>query len=64
MEGTTKWKVEGYAGYSDCDSVQDYNLHFEIEMDKSVTKEELEALLLHRYKKHRCIELNIEQVTE
>lgn len=56
---TNTWKVSGYCGWSDYDGPADNNLNFEIEMDKSVTKDELETLLFNRFgKKYRCVVLN------
>jgi len=57
MSTTNKWKVTGYYGFSDYDGPEDDNINLIMEMDKSVTKEELEYLLFKRYEKYRCVVL-------
>ena len=56
---TKTWIISGYKGFDDCDGKSDYNIGFELEMDSSVTKEEIESLLVSRYKRYRCLELNV-----
>lgn len=54
-----KWRIIGYIGFSDYEGKEDNNLNISMKMDATVTKHELETLLLERYKKYRNIVLNI-----
>lgn len=58
---TKEWHITGYAGFSDYDGPDDNNLDFTMVMDDSVTKDEIEALLVQRYSKHRTLSLSIKQ---
>lgn len=49
------WLIEGYAGFYDYDGPGDYNFHYVWTMDASITKEEIGAILQHRYKNQRTL---------
>jgi hypothetical protein len=61
---TKTWTIEGYIGFNDYDGPSDNNLSFIMEMDKSVSKEEIEYLLFSRYKRYRTIVLNVSELKE
>ena len=61
MSNTVKWRITGYIGFSDYDGIQDNNLDIQMEMDGTVTKHELEALLFERYKKYRNVVLHCQK---
>ena len=50
---TKTWRVIGYVGRSDYDGPSDDNLDFKLELDASITKDEVLEILETRYKKYR-----------
>ena len=50
---TKTWRIIGYVGRSDYDGPSDDNLDFKLELDASVTKDEVLEILETRYKKYR-----------
>jgi len=52
-----RWKIEGYAGWSDYDGPQDNNINREIEVDSFLTKEDIEYAFRNHYSRHRVVSI-------
>lgn len=50
MKKINIWKVEGYAGFSDCDGPSDYNVNRTVAMDACFSQEQVVNFIVSIYK--------------
>lgn len=53
------WIIEGYAGNLDYNGPEDYNFHYLWALPATITKSEIEALLLFRFKQYKYLVVSI-----
>lgn len=64
MRKVNLWKVEGYAGYYDCDGPSDYNINETIIIDATFSKQAVVDLMARCYRKNRVLEIKVNLLKE
>lgn len=56
------WHISGYAGWNDYDGVEDNNFNYKVSISDNVTKKEIEAMVMEKYKGNRTLCFKVEEV--
>lgn len=59
------WKINGYKGFSNCESREEHNLNFEVALDARFNKYEVVEIFTNKFsKKHRVVIIEAEEIAE
>lgn len=49
------WHISGYSWWNDYDGVEDNNFNYKVSISDNVTKKEIEAMVMAKYKGNRTL---------